>query len=150
MISKFIISILLISFLLPYSAFAQPPIEPPETIEEGKEAVEKGAREIFEKVPNTIKDTWQNEAIPIWQRMWGGTKEIWQKYVKQTISDFWYVNLKPKIRSFLDKTKSFLGIKIKERQEIFEEELEKEKKELAEDLPKDTEGFWQKFKSLFK
>ncbi len=126
---KTIIILILFGFLLPSFSFSQgqPQFEAPESIEEvkelGKKALEVGEKEL----PGIIERIWQEEVLPLWQKMWDWFKtNIWSK--------IW-----PKVEEEIEKRKPLL-----------EEELEKEKEELKEELPEVSKSLWEKFKDLLK
>lgn len=154
--SKILIMLLLISFLLPNFCFAQepPPIEAPETIEEGKNMALRAAEKIIKLMPGIVIDTWRNDVVPLWARMWQWFKNFWKSYAVKTFDYIWYLKIKPSVKSLFYKIEDgfleFLGKEVKERRPIIEQEIEKEKQELKEEFPRDTETFWERFKDLLK
>jgi len=131
---------ILFGLFLPCFSLAQ--IETPETVEDvqklGEKALEVGQQEL----PGLIERIWQEEVLPIWQKMY----EIWLKWWRNTIE--------PWLDGLWQKVRGLLGQEIEKRKPLIEEEFEKEKKEMKEELK--TEGvkagqsLWQKFKELIK
>ena len=154
--SKALLILSLVSLVLPNFCIAQQsaPIEVPKTIEEGKNVVIKAAEKIIELLPEIIKRTWREDVIPLWEKMWQWFKDFWRSYATKTFNYVWYSNLKPIIKSSVQKVGDsfmrFVGKEVDEKRSVIEEEFEKEKKEIRESLPQDTETIWQRFKDLFK
>jgi hypothetical protein len=143
---KTIAILIILGLFLPVLSFSQEnPIQPPETMlaetssnlapranlprsaEEAKEMGKK-ALEVGEKqLPNILQRIWQEDVLPIWQRMFNWFKiYIW------------------------DKVWPWAEEKIEERKPIIEEEFEKEKEELKEEAPEIGKSLWEKFKELLK
>lgn len=112
-----IISILVIfGILLPSFSFAQEQeFKQPETFEEvqeiGERAVEIGKREL----PGILEQTWKEEILPIWQKMYDWFKtNIWPK-----IENWFKKEVEPRVRfikskgeaHFLKKSKRILKTK---------------------------------------
>jgi len=134
---KKIISILIFSMiLLPSFSYGQESqLSPPGTLDEAKQIGEK-ALEVGEKeLPGIIQRVWQEEVMPIWQKMFDWFKENW-----------W-----PKITGWFKK---IIQPEIDKRKPLIEEEFQKEKEEMREEvkseLPKVGQSLWEKFKELIK
>ncbi|MFH1820391.1 MAG: hypothetical protein ABH805_00490 [Candidatus Nealsonbacteria bacterium] len=112
-----IIGVLILS--IPQSSLAQ---SQPQTLEEAKSF----GWEILNKLPETIKNIWENQAKPIWLDMWARFKDVWSTYIEPTVNVWW------------DKILTWFG---KEPTNI-NEEFQKEKIELKDDI-------WERFKGLF-
>ncbi|XOB40879.1 MAG: hypothetical protein ACKKMW_02320 [Candidatus Nealsonbacteria bacterium] len=105
--------------------------EAPETFEEaqqlGEEALEIGKKQL----PDIIRDTWYNNVLPMWQKMYN-----WA-----------YINI------WL-KAKNFLGPRVEEeietRKEIVEEEIEQEKEEVKKELPGFLNKIWKFIRDIFQ
>lgn len=121
-----LIIFLIVSLVLPGFCLAQEDYQFPQTLEEAKSL---GLR-ILEKLPEAIKRTWQEEVLPLWQRMW----------------DWAWSRIEPWWHKFLD----LLGKEVEKRKPIIEEELRREKEELKEELPRVGESLWERFKELLK
>lgn len=127
--------LLLIFLLLPIVAFAQqteqqPFFEAPETLEEGKEFAEQ-----FSGLPRIMQNIWKYEVLPVWIGMFGWVEDIWEGWVEQPVE------------SFITKTRGILTGKI-------QEEVEKEKEEVAKEFQREghkvSESLLERFKALFK
>jgi len=112
-----IIGVLILS--IPQSSLAQ---SQPQTLEEAKSF----GWEILNKLPETIKNIWENQAKPIWLDMWARFKDVWSTYIEPTVNVWW------------DKILTWFG---KEPTNI-NEEFQKEKIELKDDI-------WERFRGLF-
>ena len=158
-IAKITISLSLVCLIFSGTCFAQetsnePPIEAPETIEEGKNMVKKGGEKVIEMMPGVIKKIWKEEVVPIWGKMWQWTKNIWKSYAVRTFDFLWYENLKPAIKNTVqfikDEVRDFVGHEVVTKKPIIEEEFEKEKEEMKKEIPQSTQSLWERFKNLFK
>ena len=155
-ISKVLIMLSLISLVLPNFCVAQQsvPIEAPESIEEGKNMAIKAAEKIVELLPGIVKKTWKEDIIPLWKKMWEWVRNFWKSYAVKTFDYVWHSNLKPAMKSSVQKVKNsfmrFMGKEVSERMPIIKEEFKKETEEMKEGLPRETETLWQRFKDLFK
>ena len=109
-----------------------------------------GFKKALEELPAILKKIWREEALPVWKKMGNWFRNIWENYIKSSLRNFWYSYLKPKIQSFLERVKEFLGKEVEERKPIIEEEFEKEKEELMEELPGVTKSLWERFKALLR
>ena len=148
---QLILSLILMGLILPsFSLGLEPPIEPPETIGETKELIEKGGQKIVEETPGIIKEIWRDEVLPIWGKMWDWFKGLWQSRIQPLFSNLWYSTLKPQIQSLIQKAKGLIGREIEERTPEIKEEFEKEKEEMIEQVPEVSQSLWQRFKELFK
>lgn len=134
---NFIILSIIFSLVLPnFSVLAE--LKQPETIEEAKETGEKVFREVQGQAPGILKSIWQEEVLPIWQRMWNYAKSLWKTYVEPQLDYWWF-----RIRDMIE-------LEIEKRKPIIEEEFKKEKEELKKELPGLTKSLWERFKELIK
>jgi len=135
-ISKIIPILIIAGVLLPSFSFAQnQELKQPETFEEvqeiGERAVEIGKREL----PGILEQTWKEEILPIWQKMYDWFKtNIWPK-----IENWFKKEVEPRVKEEAEK-----------RKPIIEEEFKKEKEEMKEEVPEVTKSLWEKFKELIK
>jgi len=155
MVKKILISLLIIGFFFPLLSLAgDAELKLPETMEEGKEMLEERGMEAVNKVPEVVKKTWDEEAVPVWRKMWNWTKNTWNNYAKGSFNKLWYDNLKPRIQNSLQKIKKALGMEVEERKEMIKGEWEKEKeemkKEMEKEMPTTGRSLWERFKELFK
>jgi len=132
-----IIILLLLGFLLPNFAFTQEEdlITAPETFEEVKELGEKALEVGERELPGTLERIWQEEVLPIWQKMYDWFKDnIWPKV------ENWYITIiKPKAEEEIEKRKPEV-----------EEELQKEKEEMKTEGKELGKSLWEKFKEIIK
>jgi hypothetical protein len=137
---KYALLILIMSgFLLPVSGFAENQIsEPPATLEEAKELGEKSLEVAKEDMPGILERIWNEEAIPLWQKMWDWAKNFWKDTLWPWMRGLWGRRIKPPVEEEMEK-----------RKEIVEESIEKEKEELQETfVPKGIKSFWEELKEL--
>ena len=132
---KKIISILILSMiLLPSFSYGQESqLTPPETLDEAKQIGEKALETTQKELPGIIQKIWSEEVMPIWQKMLDWFKANWWP----EITDWFKKIIQPEI----DK-----------RKPVIEEEFQKEKQQMAEDvkseLPRVGQSLWEKFKAL--
>ncbi len=132
---KIIIILILVGFLSPNLSFGQweqPPIEQPQTMEETKALGTKALEVIKKDLPNILKKIWQEEVLPVWQKMWNWFKiNIWERYFKPLFQK-----------------------EVEKRGPTIKEEFEKEKQETKEsaktEVPQAIKSLWEKFKELIK
>ena len=53
------------------------PIQAPETIQEAQEF----GFQILQGLPKAVKNVWDTQAMPLWQKMWSTVKNIWDTTV---------------------------------------------------------------------
>jgi len=113
-----IISSMLIFLIVPNFSFSQEVdgLELPEGVE-----VPQSWTDAFW---NGVKGAWE-QCLRIWRRMWEFFKNIWNKYIVSFFRNLW------------EKIKAPFVRKVKETEEIIEEEIEKK-------------GLWERFKDLFR
>jgi len=133
-----IIILSIAGLLLPGFSFAQnQPSTPPETLEGTKTIGEK----ILKDLPQALKEPWQ-EAM----RVWGKMADIW--------SGWWNSYILPWLKSFWQNIKAPLIKEMERRKPIIEEEFEKEKKEIKEEIKieasKTGKSLWDRFKELIR
>jgi len=147
---KIIVFLLIVGIFLPLAGFCQEPLKVPGTVEEAQNAAKSGAKTIMEKTPTIIKTIWQEQVMPIWRKMWNLFKDFWVSFIKDFFRNLWYSTLKPQIKSIIEKVQGILGKEIEKQTPLIEENFQKEKKQMSEELPQVTESFWQRFKGLLK
>ena len=97
--------------ILPVAALAETGLEPPETIEEAKTF----GLGILRSLPEAVKKIWQEQVLPLWQRMWQWFKEQLRKLWH------WFLGLlgrevervKPEIEEKVEQTKQSLWQRFK-------------------------------------
>lgn len=108
-------------------------LTPPENIEEAKELGEKALETTQKEMPGLVEKIFNEEVLPIWQKMYDWVK----------------ANIWPKIEGFFEK---FIKPEVEKRKPVIEEEFEKEKQEMKEEvkntLPQVLKSLWEKFKDL--
>lgn len=117
---------LIVIFVFNPAVFLAQKVQAPETLEEAKSMGER----IIWDFPGVMREVWQ-EALQIW-------KNFWSSYVRPVFSVIW------------QKIKSLLGKEVEQRRPGVEEELEKEKQEMKEEIPKAGKSLWQRLKELIK
>ncbi len=129
--------LLILGLVFPSFGFAQG-AQVPETLGEAKSF---GMR-ILAGLPETIKDVWQNEALPFLQKTWEWVQNFWNTYIWSKIEPWW--------QKFL----GLIGKEVEKRKPGLEEEFQKEKEEMKEEmkeeLPKVGKPLWERFKDLLK
>ena len=128
---KSILSLLIIGLILPSFCFAQEgTIQMPQDMEEAKSF----SFDILKRLPEAVKDVWQNQALPLWQNMWDWVKNFWNRYIADKVGELW---------------QKFLNLIGKETPDL-EQEFQKEKEEMREDAPRVGKSLWQRFQDLLK
>lgn len=115
------LTLLILSFI-PSFCFATPQV--PEDFDQAQEEAQGFWENIKEEFIQNIKDIWNNQVIPFWQQ----------------ILDWFEANIWPEIYSWFND-----GV----RPQI-EEEFEKEKEQMKEELPEVSKSLWERFKELIK
>jgi len=128
-----VIILILLGMILPNFSFAQGEgVKLPENWEDIKAIGQRLFDVIVKDLPGVFVKIWQEEVLPIWQKMWN--------WLKENIFD-------PYINPFFKK-------EIESRKPIIGTEFQKEKKEMKEGIkieaPQLIKSFWDKFKELIK
>jgi len=136
---KILLSILLIGLIMPSLSRAAPEI--PETIEEGEEIIKEILEKSTREIPKTMEESWKNEVLPKWKKM------------AQTWSNWWDNTIQPWFIKIINKIKTLLGQEVEKRKPQIEEDFQKEKEELLQNIGKKeykTKSIWERIKELFK
>jgi len=140
MIKKIIIILAIGGLLFPNLSFVQEVNQSPKAPETLEEAGRIGER-ILQGLPQAIKEPWQ-EALRVWGRMFNILSNFWNSYIFPWLENIWY-----KISVPFKK-------EVERRKPIIEEEFEKEKIEMKEEIktevPKTTKSLWDRFKELLR
>lgn len=129
----------IIGLILPSFSFAQgQTLSPPETTEEAKKIGERFIIESIENLPKMARESWRTDVLPVWQKMWDYFKGFWNLYFAQRVESFW------------QNIKTNLKIEIEQRKPAIEQEFQKEKQEMKEELPKVSKSLWERFKELIE
>jgi len=122
LISFIIFNLVFSSFCLAQDALVD--FETPETFEQaqqlGEEALEIGKKQL----PDIIRDVWNNNVLPVWQKMY----------------DWAYTNIWLRIK---DSLGSRVEEEIEIRKEIVDQEFEQEKEEVKKELPGILNKIWK-------
>jgi len=114
-------------------------IKPVGTLDEAKEKGDEIVKEAQEKIPGIMKNIWEREVRPVWQKMWDWGKSWWENRVFPWLSNIFQERVKPSLEKEIEKKKP-----------IVEQELEKEKEEIKKEAPEVGKSLWQRFKGLFE
>jgi len=133
-----LLSILILAIALGATSAAaqedQTAIQPPETI---KEAQQFGIQ-LLQGLPQAMRNVWNEEALPFFQKLWGWAMNVWDTQVFHRIEGQW------------QKVLSFFGQEIEERKPFIEEAFQREKEELKRELeqkiPEEGRTLWQLIK----
>ena len=105
-------------------------VQAPETIEEAQEF----GIQILQGLPNAMQEVWRTQALPLWTNMWSTAKNLWDTTVFS-----W-------VKGLSDQVLSFFGQEIEKRKPLFEEEFQKEKEQLTQEieekLPESGKTLW--------
>jgi len=114
-----------------------PAIQAPETIEDAQEFGQK----ILQGIPEAVQEVWKTQVMPLWTNMWSTAKNIWDT----TMSSF--------VKGLRDQVLSFFGQEIEKRKPFIEEEFQREKEELKQELeqkiPEPGKTLWNRIKGFF-
>jgi hypothetical protein len=135
---KYKLSVLIVaSIIFPFLAFAQ--VSVPETPDDVKQMGDKAITIVETQGAGIIKGIWQNEALPIWEKMFA-----WAK------ARFWDGKLDIKFGNFWTASKRVVNTEVETRKPIVEEEFQKEKQEIKTEAPIVGRSLWEKFKEIIK
>lgn len=130
MVKNIIIMLIISGVLLPSFSFAQGEgIKFPENWEEIKAIGQKFWDAIIKDLPGIIVKIWQEEVLPIWQKM----------------GDWFKMNIWPEIDNWFQ---GGIALEIEKRKALFEEEFRKEKEEMKEDILRLSKFIWINIKEL--
>ena len=118
------------SLILPgfsFAAYEGSGVSAPQNIEEAKNL----GIEILSKLPEAVKNVWQKEALPFWQKMW------------QWFLGFWNNVAWPIIDPWRQKLIDLLSKEVEKRRPAIEEEIK-------ETAPVIGNSLWEKFKDLLR
>ena len=134
---KIITILVMFGLVLPTSGFAQGEFGAamPQTIGEAKDFVIG----VLSKLPEAVKNVWQEEALPIWQKMW------------EWFFGFWESTIWPVLESWRDKLLGLLGKEVEKRSSELKKDIKQEiKEEIKETAPAVGNSLWEKFKDLLR
>lgn len=132
--------IIVFNLTVPALSFAQTQIfKQPQDMNEAVEVSEKVLETTQKEMPGLIGRIWQNEVLPVWQKMFNWAKlHIWQNWLSSGLKNIWSTTLR------------ILKGEAEQRKPAIEEEFQKEKQELKEEAPQVGKSLWEKFKELIK
>lgn len=154
-----LLSLILFSFItfsLPYISFSQTSgnLQPPENFNQFKEEAQNTGKTVLQNLPEAVKKIWDNEVLPLWEKMWWHFKVFWKKTLDPYLNKIWYSYLKPKITKIILKIEKMAEKKIEEKkpqiQKEFQKKKEETKKEIERQAPKATETILEKLKEILK
>jgi hypothetical protein len=125
---KTIIAISIVSLMIPFVALGQ--IKAPESTDQAKEMIGNLWDQGKQQMPQNLKNSWNNDVLPVWQQMYG-----WFK-----------ANIWPKAKGALEKQNPNL----KQDYETEKGELEQEVKERIPGIKEDFKNIKDKIKDLLK
>lgn len=164
---KTILILSISGLILPYFCFAQSQmqIKVPETLDEAKIQAIEALKEIDKRLWGALMRVLKEDILPIWQKMWGITKNLWNsyfgpklEYLIGKLKDFF----QPKIEALWQEFLKILGKEIEKRKPGIEEEFQKEKEEIKQEIGQEIEkemeertpevgkSLWERFKELIK
>lgn len=134
------VSILILNFAAPLSVFCHAQaLDQPENLEEVKNLGEKALEAAREKGPDSIRNIWDNEVIPVWKKMFIWAKEsIWDNHLAVWLKNIW------------NSVTGILRGEVEQRRTTVGEEFQKEKQEIKQEAPAVGKTIWEKFKELIK
>ncbi|PIS39642.1 MAG: hypothetical protein COT33_00870 [Candidatus Nealsonbacteria bacterium CG08_land_8_20_14_0_20_38_20] len=102
----------------------------PDTLEEAGELGKKTVEVARTKLPGALKNVWQEDVIPVWQKI---------------------VSFEQKVGNwFVTKLKSKTEEEVKKRKAIIGEDFKKEKEKFKKEVPQLGKNLWERFKELIK
>jgi len=111
-------------------------VQGPETIEEAQEF----GIQFLQALPQAMKDVWDKEALPFFQKFWDWTINVWNTQIFHRVESQW------------QKMLSFFTQEIEQRKPDIEERLAEEKQKLQQEieqkLPEGGKTLWQLIKGL--
>jgi len=123
------LSLVLISLTcFPFNVKAQDeiPLHAPKDLEEIQEFGEGMLEASKEQLPDIIKRLWNEDVMPLWQKMY----------------DWFDLNIGSKFKEVFDE-------EVEKRRPVVEQEYEKEKEEVKEELPIVTQNLWERLLELW-
>lgn len=147
--------------ILPYLCFSQPQMKTPENLDEVKTQTKEFLIQTEKNLGGEIVKTWNDKFMPLWRKMWEKTKDLWLSYI-QPKGESIFVQIEnfifPKIQTAKEQLFKLLGKEIEQRKPLIEEEFQKEKEELSQEIKEKTSGItesfwgklWERFKELIK
>jgi len=96
---------------------------------------------VLQGLPQAIKEPWQ-EALRVWGKVFDVFSWLWNSYISPWLKNIWY-----KISVPFKK-------EVERRKPLIEEEFEKEKIEMKEEIKTETsktgKSLWERFKELLR
>lgn len=139
-IFKAVSVLIAIGFLLSNFSFAQQISQPPKAPETLEQAKTIGER-VLTGLPRAMIEPWQ-EALRVWGRIADIFSNFWNSYIFPWLKSIWHKITVPFQRE------------AEKRKPIIEEEFEKEKTQMKEEIkteiPKTTKSLWERFRELIK
>jgi len=132
--------IMILNLFAPALCFSQMQLlEQPQNLDEAKQIGQKALEVGQKEIPGIIERTWQNEVLPVWQKMFDWVKtHLWGNWLKNWLQNIWNTALR------------ILKIEVEQRTPAVKEDFQKEKQQIKEEAPQVGKSFWEKFKELIK
>ncbi len=133
-------SIMILNLFAPALCFGQMQLlEQPQDLDKAKQIGEKALEVGQKEIPGLIEGIWQNEVLPVWQKMFDWAKvHIWENWLSSGLKNFW------------QRVVKIFKEEVGQRKPVIEEEFQKEKQQLKEETPQVGNSLWEKFKELIK
>jgi hypothetical protein len=114
-------------------------LEQPKDINEALDVSGKLLENTQKEMPGLMERIWQNEVLPVWQKMFDWTKtHLWDNKLSSWLKNLW------------QNIKELFSSEVEQRTPTVKEEFSKEKQELKEEAPQVSKSLWEKFKELIK
>lgn len=141
---KFIIILSILTLILPSLVFAQSQsVKVPDTPGEAKDMIIRAIKSIGENLLGILKKIFNEGVLPVWKKMYYWSQEnVWDSHIFPWLKNIW------------QKISGIFGKELEKRKPVIEEEFQKEKTEMKEDVktevPQAGKSLWEKFKELIK
>ncbi len=129
-----------LALVVPSLVFGQATeFSPPENGQEAQHLGQNALNTAQKEGPGTIGRIWQNEVLPVWQKM-----------LSWADNNIWEPRLKPWLQSVWTGTLRILRIEVKNRTPAAKEKFQEEKTQVQEEAPKVGKSFWDKFMDIIR
>ena len=132
-------SIIILNLFAPVLCFGQiASLDQPKDINQAKQIGQRALEVVKNDIPGLIERIWQNEVIPVWQKMYNWVKlHIWD-WLVSGLNNLW-----PKIVQIFKE-------EVTQRKPVIEQQFQNKKQEIKEEAPQVGQSLWEKFKGLFR
>jgi hypothetical protein len=131
---------IILNLAVPIFTFAQTNLlNQPQNVNQALDVGKKALETTQKEMPGLIGRIWQNEVLPVWQKMLDWAKNnLWENKLGSWLKNFW------------QKTKEIFSSEVRQRTPVVKENFQKEKQQLKEEAPQVGQSLWEKFKELIK